>query len=186
MRFFSIISVVTLLLGLPSPAAAAAQEQTVSSPASTVTSGSRVRVRSTTVQGRIRGVVTDADETVLTIIPEGGGPLKVPVGSITGMDVSLGRHRNWLKGLGIGMAAGVALGFAMPVDPLICHDPTQTYFCSRAEAIVGGTFLFGPIGAGIGALIKSDRWAPVSVGLGAPNHGTAKGRGFQATAAVQF
>jgi hypothetical protein len=183
MRFFPVISALTLLLG--SASHAAAQELTRPSPASTVTAGTRVRVLSTTVLGRVRGVVTATDETDLTLIPEGGGPLKLPLGSITGMDVSLGRKRNWLKGLGIGVAAGAALGFAMPVDPDFCGAWSDS-FCSRGEAVAASAGAYGLIGAGIGALIKTDRWVPISLGVGRPPKGASKGRAVQATATLQF
>jgi hypothetical protein len=99
MRFFPMISAVVLLLGWAPPGAA--QEPAELSLASTVAPRTRVRLVSTTVQ-EVKGVVIAADEPALTLVREGGPPLKVPMRSIVGMDMSLGSKRNWLKGLGIG------------------------------------------------------------------------------------
>jgi hypothetical protein len=173
---------VALLLGPPT--LAGAQEPTGVSLASTLAVGTRVRVLSTTVQTRVPGVVVAVDETVLTLAPEGGLPLKIPVGSITGLDVSLGRKRNWLKGLGIGVLSGVALGLAPSVDPMDC-GPESLNFCSRGEAITGFTLLFGGLGTGIGALIKSDRWAPLTVGL-RPSGVANRRPSVEVAATVQF
>ncbi len=181
MRFLRVLSVVTLLFG--SATLGAAQEPPEASLASMLAVGTRVRVLSTAVQTRLRGVVVAVDETVLTLVPDGGLPLKIPLRSVTGMDVSLGQKSNWLKGLGIGVLSGVALGFAFPVDRQDC-GPEAPNFCSRGEAIAGSTIVFGALGAGIGAFIKSDRWAPISVGL--QTQGAARGRAVAVAAAVQF
>jgi hypothetical protein len=140
-------------------------------------------VLSTAVQARVRGVVVAVDETVLTLAPEGGPPLKVPLRSLTRMDVSLGQRRNTLQGLGIGVLSGIAMGLAFSVDPENC-GPDTTNFCSRGEAIAGGTLVLGALGTGIGALIKSERWAPISVGLQSP--GVARGRAVGVAVAIRF
>lgn len=148
-----------------------------------LTVGTRVRVLSTTVHARIRGVVVAVDETVITLAPEGGLPLKLPLRSITEMDVSLGTKRNALWGLAIGVLSGIAFGLVLPVDPENC-GPETTNFCARSHAIAGGTLLPGPLGIGIGALIKSDRWAPISVGL--RTSGAATGPAVEVAVAVRF
>jgi hypothetical protein len=91
MRLFPVVSVVVLLLGWATPGAA--QEPAELSLASTVAPGTRVRVVSTTVK-EVKGVVIAADETALTVVREGGPPLKVPMRSIIGLDMSLGTKRN--------------------------------------------------------------------------------------------
>jgi len=181
MSLARVISVFVLVFS--SATIAAGQEPPGATVASTVTVGTRVRVLSTTMEARVRGVVVAVDETVITLALEGGLPLKVPLRSITEMDVSLGTKRNTLKGLAIGGLSGIALGFAFPVDPENC-GPGSTNLCSRREGIVGGTFLFGALGTGIGALIKSQRWAPISVGL-RPSGG-AKRPAVEVAVAVRF
>jgi hypothetical protein len=124
--------------------------------------GTRVRVRSTILPARFSGQVATLDEKVLTL-NGGGGPLKIPVDSIEVLEVSLGRKRQWLRGLGIGAAAGFGLGFSYPVDPRDC-DLDSPNFCSRGEALAGSTVAFAAIGGAIGAFIKADRWAAVDKG----------------------
>ena len=180
--FVRVISVVAVLLG--SATSVAGQEPAVASVVSTLTPGTRVRVLTTIVQSRVRGVVVAVDDTVLTLAPEGGLPLKVSLLSITQMDVSLGQRRNTLKGLAIGVLSGIALGFAMPVDPETCYSQNTTSFCSRRDAIGGGTVLLGGLGTVIGALIKTDRWAPISVGL--RSAATTRGRALEVALALRF
>jgi hypothetical protein len=60
------------------------------------------------------------------------------------------------------------MGFTMDVDSTRCEFD-DNYFCSRGEAlaVMGGTS--AALGAGIGALVKSDVWIPVALdALGPP------------------
>ena len=82
--------------------------------------------------------------------------------SITSLEVSLGRKRNTIRGLVIGAASGVLIGVIAPVDPNNCGYYSDN-FCSREKALLGGVVGGGGLGAGIGALIKSDRWSRVTV-----------------------
>lgn len=141
---------------------ASAQEQSNPLSGSPVVVGSRVRIRSTALQGRPRGLVVAMDDTSLTLSTDGGLPLKLGLASITSLDTSLARKRNTLKGLAAGALAGLIVGSRVAVDPNNC-GPQSTNFCSRGEGITGFSIVFGGLGAGVGALIKSDRWAPVTL-----------------------
>jgi hypothetical protein len=143
-------------------AVAAAQEPTTSL-ASVLTTGQRVRVHSITEPRPVVGGVSAVDVDFLTVIPDGLSPLKIPARSITAVDASRGRKRNWRKGGVVGLAIGVALGFAFPVDAADC-GPETSYFCSRGEAVAGSTVFFVGVGAGVGALSKSERWTPLDTG----------------------
>ena len=144
--------------------AAGVSAQTTSGPLSSVlTVGSRVRVTALGFASRPAGMVTALDETSLALAIDDRIPIKVPLASITALETSMGRRRNTIKGLVIGAGAGLLLGLVMPVDPVTCNDYYSTDFCSREEALFGGTIAFGAIGAGIGALIKTDRWSRVTV-----------------------
>src|SRR6266487_806378 len=101
------------------------------------------------------------------------------------MDMSIGRKRRWREGLVIGALTGVAAGFTTHVDPTYCPALYSDNACSRGAAVASSMFGLGLLGTGIGALIKTERWAPI-VGLGAPTRGTARGRSVQAGAAIQF
>jgi hypothetical protein len=127
-----------------------------------LTTGQRVRVHSITEPRQVVGGVSAVDSEFLAVVPDGLLPIKLPVRSIAAVDISRGRKRNWLKGLGIGLALGVGVGFAFSVDAANC-GPETVYFCSRGEALTAGTVLFGGIGAGVGAFIKSERWTPFEV-----------------------
>jgi hypothetical protein len=82
--------------------------------------------------------------------------LDVPMSSITKLDVTTGRRGHWLEGAGIGFLFGVVMGAASGDDP-----PDQWFASSAGEKAGMGGLVFGLIGAGIGALIKSDKWAEV-------------------------
>ena len=147
-------------------AVAAAQEPPPSL-ASVLTTGQRVRVHSNAEPRHVVGGVSAVDVGFVTVIPDGLYPMKIPARSITGVDASRGRKRSWRKGLVVGLAVGVALGFALPVDAANCGSEGSS-FCSRGEALTGSTVAYGAIGAGIGALIKSERWTPLEYGTSKP------------------
>ena len=149
--------VVMALVLCISPTSASAQDVEPASAIPPLTTGSRVRVTSDVLERRLPGIVLAVDDSVLTLQPEGGGVVKVPFATVSRLDVSLGRRRNALRGLAVGALAGLLLSFTAPVDPDFCSldDPN---FCSRGEAMLAATLVFGGIGAGIGALIRTERW----------------------------
>lgn len=141
---------------------AAAEEPGRSPLASVLTEGGRVRLRSTAVEGRPFGRVVALDESALTLATEEGQRLKIPLASIVALDASLGRKRNGLRGLAIGAAVGALLSLSFEVDPNDCGEDAPN-FCSRRDATAAGTLVFGGLGAGVGALIKNERWGRVSL-----------------------
>jgi len=147
-------------------AVAAAQESTTSL-ASVLTMGQRVRVHSITEPRHVVGGVSAVDVDFLTVIPDGLYPMKIPARSITSVEASQGRKRNWRRGGVVGLVVGVALGFAFAVDGANC-GPETTNFCSRGEALAGSTVLFTGVGIGVGAFIKSERWRALDVGASRP------------------
>jgi endonuclease YncB( thermonuclease family) len=166
-------------------AVTAAQEAGRTSVASVVAVGSRVRLRSSAVQGRPTGVVAALDGDTLTMATDYGAlPVKIPLASISTLETSLGRKRNALQGLAIGLASGALLGLILPVDPDDC-GPDSTNLCSRGEAVSGTSLALGLIGAGWGALVKSDRWRVVTLNPARPQaqHGP---RGVGLAIAVRF
>ena len=126
--------------------------------------GSKVRLQSTQVGGRLRGIVAAVDEKQLTLAREDGAPAIVPLNTVTSMDMVVRRKRKTLKGLAIGTGIGVLLGLVIPEDsedPLCEADGNS--LCSRGEAVAIGMVSGALWGTGIGALIKGDVWAPVTL-----------------------
>jgi hypothetical protein len=130
-----------------------------------LTVGSRVRLQAAAAAEPLVGRVAAVDDQMLTLLPAGneGAPVKIPRSSITAAEMSLGRRGHAHQGLAIGAIAGVGLAFAFPVDPVRCDEPSSSAFCSRGEALVGGIGAGLGLGALIGHLVKSDRWARVDV-----------------------
>jgi hypothetical protein len=119
--------------------------------------GSRVRLRTSDVPAGVEGLVVALDDRVLTIAADKGVPVKVPVTSLTSLQVGSGKKRNALKGFIIGAAVGL-LGYALDDQ--------------REES--GGLWLGSPLlGAGIGALVKTDRWHDVPVRSSTGRMGTS-------------
>lgn len=74
-------------------------------------------------------------------------PSRIPTASVTRLDVQRGRKSRTLTGLGIGLIGGALLGGLIDGS-------------SVGGAVAGGVVL-GGLGAGVGALIKTDRWTEV-------------------------
>jgi hypothetical protein len=143
------------------PIVALAQEATKSSVAQLVTLGSQVRIESSVVLGRPRGRVAALDDSVVSLLIDDGGMVKIPMSSITALDLHLGKRRHTLHGLGIGAAFGIGVGSQANVDPSYCGEYD---FChSRGEAIIGNVISYGALGALVGWLVRTDRWAAVTV-----------------------
>ncbi len=136
--------------------------------------GARVRVRTYPAMGGwIKGVLAGADYGTIALVPDGAPPLgpnqlRLPREAVTRFEIATGKKRQWLPGLVVGAALGVAMGFAIDVDPVRCEFD-DNYACSRGEAValVGGTM--AALGAGVGSLVRRDVWTPVGLdALGPP------------------
>jgi hypothetical protein len=178
----------SVLPALAVTASAQEQGQDITSPRLVLAIGSRVRITSTAVQGRPKGLVVALDEGVVTLATDGGLPVKVPLASITALETSLGRKRNWLKGAAIGALGGLVVGLAAPVDSndLLCGSSSYSAnFCSRGEAVATSSLGGAALGAGIGALIKSDRWGSVTLAVARPQ-GRLTQSAFGLAATIRF
>lgn len=166
--------VVVALLG--SLGGSALAQEPSGPPALRLPIGARVRVRPVAAPGEwVRGTLMGADSTGVGFLPEGAPPipgseLRLPRGTIARLEILTGTKRRWLEGLIVGAAAGVAIGFAIDVDPERCHYD-DNYVCSRGEALAAGGLLMGGVGAGVGALVKSDVWFPVALDALGPSEG---------------
>jgi hypothetical protein len=159
----TIFAGVLLAAGLPRASAApgaADRDSVVIEHTSDLAQGARVRV--TALGGtrrQLTGSLLSLDERTLTIMDADGQTVKVPREIVTRLDVSWGRKRSVLPGLLIGAAAGGLIAAILP----LCDSYDGT--CStRGELITGGVIAFGGIGAGVGALVKSDKWVEMPMG----------------------
>jgi hypothetical protein len=144
--------------------------------------GARVRVRPVAAPGDwVRGTLVSADAEGIGLLlenapPLAGSELRLPRETVARLEIHTGQKKHWLQGLLVGVAAGVAMGFAFDVDPELCKVD-DSYFCSRGEAVAAGGLITGGIGAGFGALVKTDRWLPVALdALGASAGGGGRVR----------
>jgi hypothetical protein len=104
-----------------------------------------------------------------------GATVILPVNSIGGVEVNRGPRSNWLTGMTagavIGAGAGLITGLIVNFETDGCYsgfplEPTQR--CQDTWVPVLGTMGLGALGGGlvgaaIGSLIKTDRWAEVSL-----------------------
>lgn len=129
--------------------------------------GARVRLQTTAQASWIKGILASADSDSVALVPEGApsfaqGRLSIPGTAVTRFELSTGTKRRWRTGLVAGAVLGVALGFAT-YDPACAYGP-----CGRGVSAAGLGLMLGGVGAGIGALLKTDRWTPVALEAFAP------------------
>ena len=166
-----------LVLGVCFPGAAAHSQLAELQP------GARVRIRAPgEIAGRLTGVVVARSADSVTITRSGGTPVAVALAKLSTLDISRGKSRGAgaLKGVAWGAAVGLGLGAIGPVTEVTCSGvPTRCAPVSRGSFI--GTMVLGStiIGAAIGAVIGSERWAggvlPTRVALLPPSRGQASG-----------
>lgn len=177
----ALVVILTLSAG-----SAVAQQAPAAAPATaeptllTLPMGSQVRLQASTALGQwMKGILVSADSASIAIVPEGAPPLganqlRMPSASVSRFELKTGSKRQWLWGLAIGAALGVAIGATAELDEVACDTASyygassDYYFCSRGEAIAYSVLGMGAVGAGIGALVKTDRWTPVALDALAP------------------
>ena len=159
-----VLTAVVLAAGVP----AALAQAPPAPPPLRLPAGLRVRVWTWSLGGqRIDGSLRSADSGAVTLVAESGQPFQpgemtLPAADVTRMDVALGKKNHWWQGAVIGAALGLAFAFTDDVDPALCKV-NENVLCSRGEAFLVYGLGTTAIGAGVGALIKTDRWTPVAL-----------------------
>lgn len=160
--------------------------------ATTLDPGSRVRLSWTGGRGtRLTGAVQMTDEKVLWIVTDDQEVVRVPREQVTRLEIASGRKGHAGKGFLTGALAGALMGgllMAGSSEPLFCFGSGCGPPTTREKlAFVGFTTLAsGGIGAGIGALIRSDRWLEVPLGRVRLRAGPAGSRGMGVSASFTF
>jgi hypothetical protein len=183
------------------------------SPAAGVTPGERIRVKGAltaptkTKHGEIETATTTEKGTVAWVRADtigfrvdgarqdGVELIAVPLGKIERLDKSAGQHRNTVTGLWIGALGGAALGAATMAISTPTHCTATGWAAvgcglydnpgtnAAAGAVIGGAGGL-VLGAVIGSLIKTEKWARVpgypipTVSVVALQHGVGYGLAF--------
>lgn len=167
--------VLTLLAILGGPASAAVAQPAAEPSLLRLPMGARVRLQTAAAPGAwVKGILVSADSASVALVPEdapplGANQLVVPSASVGRFELRTGSKRHWLRGLIAGVAVGLVAGFTADVDSQACDTQSLGgfssgwYYCSRGEAVAISSLAFGVVGAGIGALVKTDRWTPVAL-----------------------
>jgi hypothetical protein len=150
-----------------------------------VSVGSRVRLQAPmVVLGRIEGTVIKLDGKSLLVAGSERTPVSVPRQAITQLEVSHGRHGHALLGMGMGAAIGAVLGAAVGstgcVPAVGCGD-SYSGGAAALGALGGGLW-----GAGIGALIRTERWSAVPLGQVGVSLGPPRRGGFRLSVSLAF
>lgn len=144
--------------------------------------GSRIRLLApTVVTGRIEGVLIHLDEQALLVGGADRPPTSVPRQAIERLEVKTGRRGHKLMGMLIGAGAGALLGIANPCVAMVGCDPRNTGGAALIDGLAGAGW-----GAGIGALIRTDRWSTVPPESVRVRLGPARGGGVRLSMSVGF
>jgi hypothetical protein len=132
------------------------------------------------IVGRLRR----ADQSALAVTRDDGSVVDVPRAAIRELEIARGRRSHAKKGAIIGAAAGAAFVLAVYAAEKDCgSDPRCGTYASAGA--VGFAAAGALVGAGIGAMVKTDRWVkvdPVMVRVGVP----PTGRGVALSVSVVF
>jgi hypothetical protein len=133
---------------------------------SPLTPGARVRVTVREAGGGARthvGPLRTFDGATLTLsTADAANPVSLARSSISRIEVSRGRHGNAGRGALIGAVLGLAV---VALSESACEgecEPRDNYGLLVAGATVGGAV----VGAGVGTLMKSERWESLPWAVG--------------------
>ena len=170
-----------LLLQVSGPAVLAGQ---AAGPATLLRPGDRIRITQVGEDPRAAILVAQNPEELVVQGPKFETDEAVPFRQITRLEVSTGRHRNVLEGMGLGIGIGGAAGLLLGA---VAYPERCTGMCimagSRGESAAMGGALLGTLGFVVGTLagiVSHDSWqrvpldgerAPATIGLQASARG---------------
>jgi hypothetical protein len=138
-----------------------------------VTEGSRIRVSTEPERVHPNPLVTTlvrlTTDSMTVIAPSGGAELSIPNSAVTRLEVSAGKQSRALRGAGIGLLTGAAVGgLAWKLSSTSCEgdlcdsgfdDVVSSTF--GAVALVTGAVGGAAVGLIVGAARPAERWEPV-------------------------
>ena len=97
-----------------------------------------------------------------TLVVMADSTMYYALGSITRFDVYRGRKSHWKTGLAIGAVLGAIVGGAAGYAYEAINDEyTPEYAAPVAFGALAGAAVVGALGAGVGAIMRTDRWEEV-------------------------
>ena len=144
--------------------------------------GTLVRVTAPRVsKGRIEGTLLSASENQIVIAFPDSEPRTIARRDLTRLEWSRGYHRHPIPGAVVGGLLGGA--FFGAASLALCDAAS----CSVSMAAVGVGFALGALpGAGVGALIKTRKWAEVEPSRVKVSVAPVRGRGVAAQLTLRF
>jgi hypothetical protein len=132
-------------------------------------SGARVRVTVDSAPPRVQiGVYQMVNDTAL-VLQSDSAQISIPLGLLSRVEVSRGRHSHWLAGAGVGFLVGAGAVLAVQAGGNGSTDPcnqeqNQDASLSSGQCLaiaVAGVALVTGLGALIGGSIRTERWQDV-------------------------
>lgn len=129
--------------------------------------GDRIRLNASGMGDRpIIGRLLSADQSAIAVTRDDGRVVDVPRSAIQDLEIARGRRSHAKAGAVIGGAAGVGVllaGYAVSPSEGDCDSDPR---CGLYPVVLGAAFaaIGGLVGAGIGKLVKTDRWVKVDPG----------------------
>ena len=142
-----------------------------------VQKGDRVRLQAPRISsGQLVGEVIELEGDALVLLSEGGGStIDISTFDLEHIAVSQGRKSNAILGLLVGAGVGIASAAGLAI--WFCNSDDDG--CTSGQ-VVGAVLTLSAIGAGVGAgmgaLIKTERWREASIPTSPPPVGLGFGR----------
>ena len=134
-------------------------------PAASLQPGARVRITQVGESPRVAILVAKNSEELIVQGPKFETDEAVPLAQITRLEVSTGRHRNLLKGMGLGLGIGGTAGLLLgAVGYQECTGMCILGPSDRGESAAFGGILLGTLGLVVGTLVglpSHDTWQRV-------------------------